>query len=74
MQPYVLEQQTQQSITEAPRLSGRKQFTARGFQQLSILDTRRAHLLAGTTTQASIDMSLKRRRVARQSAFTDGAH
>jgi hypothetical protein len=74
MQPHVVEQQAQQAITEAPRLSRSKQFTSRGFQQLSIFDTCRAHLLAGTATETSIDVAFEGRRVARQPAFADSAH
>jgi hypothetical protein len=70
----VLEQQTKQSITQAPCLSRRKQFTARRLQQLSVLNTRRAHLLAGTATEAPINVSLKSRGIAGKTPFTDRPH
>jgi hypothetical protein len=74
VQPDVPQDKTQQSVTEAARFTGRKQFSSCCFQELSILDTRWTYLLAGTATQAAIDMALESGRIALEPAFTDRSH
>jgi hypothetical protein len=74
MQPHVFEQHTQYSITETSLSARREQFSTSGFQQLPILDARRANLLTCATAEAAIDMPLEGQGVARQSSFTDSAH
>jgi len=59
MQPNVLENQTQYAITESSLGTRLKKFSSRCFQELAILDSRGAYLLTGTTTQTTIDVTLK---------------
>jgi hypothetical protein len=70
----MFQREAQNSITEATLRARSEQFSARSFEQLSILNTRRAHLLASATTKTAIDVALERARVAPEPAFADGAH
>ena len=74
MKPNVLQRQSQQTITKAAPGARLKQFTARGFEQLSILDTGGAYLLTSATTQAAIDVAFESGRITGEPTFADGAH
>ena len=74
MQPYMLEHEAQQSITETALRSRNEQLSACGFQELPILDARGAHLFARATTKAPINVAFESRRVACKPAFTDSTH
>jgi hypothetical protein len=60
----MLEDQTQYAITKSSLGARLKEFSSRCFQELAVLDSRGTDLLTGTTTQATIDVTLECRRVA----------
>jgi hypothetical protein len=70
----VFQHKSQQAVTQTTLRVSLKQFTAGCLQKLPILDSGRTHLFTGSTSQATIDVSFKRRRGVCQPAFADGAH
>jgi hypothetical protein len=59
MQPNVFEGETQYRITKSSFRTRLKKFSPCCFQELAILDSRWTDLLAGTTTQTTIDVALE---------------
>ena len=54
--------------------SGLEEFSARAFQQLTVLNPRRTYRLARATAETAIDMIFKRGRIDGQAPFFDRAH
>ena len=74
MQPDVLEHQTEHCITKSSFRTRLEKLTARSLQKLAILDASGTDLLAGAAAEATIYMTFESRRVACETALTNGAH
>src|SRR5687768_10685622 len=74
MQPHVSEQPPKHAVTSATGSTSLKQVAARGFQQLPVFDSSRAHLFAGAAAETTINVPFKCRRLDRQTSFANRAH
>ncbi len=70
----MFQHKSQQRVNTARLGLCSRNLCARRLEKLAILNAGRTRRFAGTTTEAAIDVTFKRRRFNRQPAFFDSAH